>query len=82
MPREQVRLRRVGVARQDERLDAHVLIAVQLGEDLIGVADDRGAAARAGAADAGPEIVLDIAVVGRCLAQRDLCVDAERLRVE
>ena len=31
----------VGVARQDEGLDADLLVRLQLGHDLIGVTDDR-----------------------------------------
>lgn len=40
VPREQVALGRVRIAGQDERLHAEVCVATQLGEHVIGVADD------------------------------------------
>ena len=82
VPREQVGLGSVGVARQDERLDAHRLVGLQLGEHLVGIADDRGTAAGAGAADAGPQIVLDVTLVAGRLAQLGLAADALAGRVE
>ena len=69
---DQVALGDVGVAGQDERADAGVLIRTQLGDDLVGIADDRRAGAAARPADAGPERVLDEAVVGGALAERGL----------
>ena len=82
MAREQVGLGGVRVAGQDERLDAHRLVGAQLGEHLVRVADDRGAAARAGAADAGPQIVLDVALRAGGFAQLGLAADALAGRVE
>ncbi len=52
VPREQVGLGEVGIAGEDERLQAELAVGAQLGEHLVGVADDRGPGARAGAADA------------------------------
>ncbi len=66
---EQVALGDVGVARQDERPDAGTLVGAQLGQDLIGIADDRCAGAAAGPADAGPQRLLDEPVVGRRVAE-------------
>jgi hypothetical protein len=68
---EQIGLGRMGVAGQDEGIDAERLIGLQLGQHLVGIADNGGAAARAGAADAGPEVVLDIAIC-RAVAQLGL----------
>jgi len=44
----------VGIAAEDERADAHGVVAHQLIVDLIGGTDDGGPGADAGAADAGP----------------------------
>ena len=52
----------MGIAREDESLDPFGLIGAQFGEDLIGVADNRRAAARASAADAGPQVLLNEAI--------------------
>ena len=41
----QVTLGFVGVARQDERIDANVLVRLELGHNLLGVADDRRSSA-------------------------------------
>ena len=62
MPGEEIRLGLVRVAGQNERLDAHGLVGAQLGQHLVRIADDRRAAAGAGLADPGPEVVLDEAV--------------------
>ena len=59
----------VGVARQDEGLDADLLVRLQLGHDLIGVADDRRAGAGTGPTDSGPEIGLGVAVVVSAVAK-------------
>ncbi len=80
--REQIGLGGVGIARQDERLDPHRAVAFELGEHLVGIADDRRPAARTRTPDARPQVGLGIAVVGRALAQRGLCGDAGRGRVE
>src|SRR5580692_8517603 len=45
MPGEKVALVEMGIAAEDKGTDAHVHIAVELGEDLIGVARDGAAAA-------------------------------------
>ena len=82
MAREQVRLRSMRIAREDEGLNAHIAIGVEFGEHLIGIADDRRAAAGARAADAGPQIGFGIAVIGGVLAQRRLGGDAGRGRIE
>ena len=42
---KQIRLRRVRISGEDERLDAHCLVAAELAEHLVGVADDGRAAA-------------------------------------
>ena len=66
MPREQVGFGRVRIARQDEGLDPLGLIGAQLGEHLIGRADDRRPAARARPADAGAQVLFHEAVtIGR-----------------
>ena len=54
MAGEQIALGLVRITRQDEAFDAQAPIGIELGQHLIGIADDGGAAARAGAADAGP----------------------------
>ena len=45
MARKQVGFGGVGIAREDECLDPLGLIGAQLGQHLIGIADDRRAAA-------------------------------------
>ena len=82
MPGEQVTFCGVGVARKDEGVDAHRLIGAELGEHLTRIADDCGAAAGAGAATAGPQIVLDLAFVARGFAQFRLAQDTDTLRVK
>ena len=69
VPRKQVRLVEVWIAGQDEGLDSERPIGIQLGQHLIGITHDGGAAARPCPADAGPEIVLDISLGARRLAQ-------------
>jgi hypothetical protein len=51
---EQIALIEVRIAAEDEGADAHVHVAIEFGEDLIGIADDGAAAARAGEADTAP----------------------------
>ncbi|MDN3718746.1 hypothetical protein QW131_04745 [Roseibium salinum] len=48
------------VAGEDEGSYAHLLVVLDLGQDLIRGADQRGAAAGPGAADAGPQVRFDI----------------------
>ncbi len=69
MLRHQVALGDVGVARQDERADARLLVGAEFGDDLVGIAHDRCAGAAASAPDAGPQRLLDEAVVGGRFAQ-------------
>ena len=57
-------------------LDAEVGVGAQLGEHLVGVADERRAAAAARAADAGPEMVLDEALVVGGVAHLGLAAHA------
>src|SRR3954464_10105141 len=76
VPGEQLALLLVRITRQDERADAHGDVAVELLDDLVGVADQRGAAAGAGAADAGPEVRLDEAFVVGLVAHLGLARDA------
>ena len=52
VPREQIGFLGMRVARQDEGFDPFGLIGAQFGEDLIGIADNRGTAARPRATDA------------------------------
>ena len=59
-----------------------VVSSFDLGQHLIGVADDGGARSRSGAAHAGPEVALDVALVVGSLAQRGLTGDADRRGVE
>ena len=59
----------VGVARQDEGLDADLLIRLQLGHDLIGVTDDRRTGTGTGPANTGPEIGLGVPVVVSTIAE-------------
>ena len=61
--REHIAFVDVGITGQDERLYPLGLIGAEFGQDLIGIADNRRAATRARAANPGPEIVLDIALV-------------------
>ena len=79
---EQVALGGVRVAGEDEGLDAGVGQLVDLGQHLVGVADDGGAGAGAGPADAGPQVPLDVALVVGALAQGGLAGDAGRRGVE
>ena len=53
----------VGIARQDEGVDAQIPVGVQLGHHLVGVTHDGRPASRPGPADAGPQVVLHVAVV-------------------
>jgi hypothetical protein len=77
----------VWIARQDERVDAEGHVGAELGDDLVGVADDRGAAAGSRSGDAGPQVVLDEAVVVGGVAQLSLActpadaVSSERFRI-
>ena len=63
VPGEQVALRGVRVAGQDERLYAQLGVAAELGKHLVGVTDDSCARARASPADPGPQIRLDVSFV-------------------
>ena len=45
MPRKQIALRCMRIAREDERLHPHGLVRTQFRQHLIGIADDRRAAA-------------------------------------
>src|SRR5262249_19053458 len=66
VPREQVALRSMWIARQDERLHTEGGISLQLGEHLARVADDGGTGPGTPTADAGPQVRLGVAfVVGR-----------------
>ena len=60
--REVLALVEVGIAREDERVDAERAIGLELREDLIRIPDDRGPAAGARTADPRPEMVFDEAV--------------------
>ena len=79
---EQVALGGVRVAGQDERLDAGVGELVDLRQHLVGIADDRRTGARAGPADAGPQVTLDVPLVVGLVAERRLAGHAGRRRVE
>jgi hypothetical protein len=65
-----------------EGADAEIDVCTQLAEHLIGVAAQRGAAAAAGAADTGPEMVLDETLVVGGVAHLGLTADAHRGVVE
>ena len=79
---EHVALLHVRISRQDERLDTLGLVGAQFGEHLVGGADDRGPAARSGAADAGPQVLFHEAVAVRRPAQFGLSLDTVVLSVE
>ena len=76
MSGEQVCFCGVWIARQDEGFDALCLIGVEFRQNLIGIADNGGTAARTRAANAGPQIVLDKAFIPRLGAQFGLALDA------
>ena len=59
---EQVALVGVRVTTQDDRFDAQGFVHPELGQNLVGVADDRRAATGSGPADAGPEVLFHVAV--------------------
>src|SRR5277367_4878132 len=82
VPREQVAFGGVGVAGQDEGFDAQLAVGVELAQDLVGVADDCGAASGTRATDTGPQIVFDVAIAARILAKLSLPAHAGRLMVE
>ena len=82
MPREQICFGGMGIARENESFDPFGLIGAQLGEHLVGIADDRRTAARTGAADPGPQVLLDKAVAVRRSAQRLLALNPEVLCIE
>lgn len=63
MAGEQVGFGGVRVAGQDESVHAEVRVGADLGQHLIGIADDGRASARARAADAGPQVRFGVAVV-------------------
>jgi hypothetical protein len=60
---ETAALVKMRVAREDDGVDPERGVAGELGHHLVGVADDRRPAARAGPADPVPEVGLDVAVV-------------------
>ena len=72
MAGEEVGFGGVRVAGQDEGLYAQVGVRRELGQHLVGVADDGRARPGAGAADAGPQVRLGIAVVVGAVAQLGL----------
>ena len=67
----------VRIAGEDESPHSHVDVALQLGIDLIWIANDRASATRASPADAGPHQRLDKALFVRRLAK---CILAEHAR--
>ena len=72
VPRDEVAFGDVRVSGEDERVDPEGHVRAQLGDDLIGVADDRRAASRSGSGDAGPQVLLDEPVVVGGVAQLGL----------
>ena len=66
----------VRISGQDEGVDPEFAIGIQLRKYLVGISNDSCAAARPGPADAGPEIVLDIPLCPRSLAQLSLATHA------
>jgi hypothetical protein len=63
MAGEEVALGGVWVAGEDERVHAEGRVRLELGEHLVRVADEGGARAGAGPADAGPQVGLGVALV-------------------
>ena len=76
MPRDQVSFRSVRVAGQDECIDADSAIGVEFCNNLIGIADNRSTATRAGPANARPEIVLSIPIGASHIPQLRLTAHA------
>lgn len=74
---EQVCFRGVRIAGQDKGLDSLSLIGAELCEHLIGIADDSGAAARTGSADARPKMIFDKAFSACRSAQLSLPLHAD-----
>ena len=79
---EEIAFGGVGVAGENEGFDAQGSVGVQLREHLVRVADDGGAAAGAGAADAGPEIFFGEAFVIGGFSDFGLAADADARVVE
>ena len=77
---KEIALVEVGVTAEDEGADAHVHVAIEFGEDLVGISDNGAGAAAAGKADAAPEMGLDVEVLGLG-AQFVLALDAGALAV-
>jgi hypothetical protein len=59
----------VRIAGQDEGVHAEVGVGADLGEHLIGVADDGRAGAGVGPADAGPQVRFGVALIAGRVAQ-------------
>src|SRR4051812_12303098 len=60
---EEVTLFQVGVAAEDKRPHPHVHIAIELCQDLIGIADDGAATAAPREPDPAPEMRLQVEVL-------------------
>ena len=76
---EPVRLLEVGLARQDEVVEAELVVLGDALGDLVVAADQRGAGAAAHEAEAGPEVGRDDEVVAAPAVQRRHAVLADRL---
>ena len=72
----------VRVAGEDEGFDAQRAVGVQFVQHLVWVADDGGAAAGAGAADAGPEVIFGETFVVGGFADFGLAAYAHRGMIE
>ena len=71
----------VRIPGQDEGVDAERPVCVQLGPDLVWVADDCGAASTPCAPDASPEVGLHVAIVGGIGAKFGLAPDTNPIDV-
>ncbi len=78
MATHQFALLAVGVTRQDEGVDAERFVLAELRDHLVGVADDGGAAAAPGSADARPQVGLDVAVGVGSVTEVGLAGDPDR----
>ena len=78
MAREEIAFLEVRIAGEDEGADAHRDVALELGEDLIRIADDRARTAAPRPADPAPDVFLDVVVL-RLRAEFVLPLHARRL---